>query len=391
MLARIKSLVKNSKLIYKVYSVCGSMLLRFVGIFVKTDPNLVLFTSYGGRKYDDSPRVVYEYLQRDPVSADHKYVWAFTEPEKYPEVPNKVRIDTPRFYLTALRAGYWMTNSSMSRGLDFKKKKTKNVLFTHALVALKRFGADVVNSREIFVSTASEKYDVVFVEGKYDTSILSKVWKLDESVFRATGLPRNDDLVGVSPEEKAALKQKLGIPQDKKVIMYAPTFRDDSRGADGSNALSIPIDFGRWKQALGDEYVLMVSAHYVVSQLLDDLPDDGFVINVVGYPKLNELLKVADILISDYSSIVFDYALLERPILGYCYDCDDYLSKRGSYVDLQEFFCDGVIRDEDALLDVIVNMDYDAQCRFTREHIKEKYVAAYGNATKTAVDLIFTK
>ena len=389
MINRIRSLVKNSKFFYRVYSGCGSVLLRLAGLFVRTDPNLILFASYGGRKFDDSPRFVYEYLLKHPVSADHRYIWAFIEPEKYPDIPNKVRIDTPEFYLTALKAGYWITNSSISRGMDFKKKGTKNILFEHGLTALKRIGGDVLDKKEIFVSTAYERYDIVFVEGKIEPPILSKVWHLDESVFYTTGLPRNDDLVGYSSEEVESIRRRLAIPAGKKVILYAPTFRDDSKNEDGSNGLAIPIDFEKWQRMLGDEYVLLVQAHYVVAKLIDELPQNGFVISTFGYPQLNDLLKISDILISDYSSIVFDYSILERPILCYGYDCDAYLAMRGSYIDIHSFYRDGIIQDEDTLINAIVNMDYEDHCRFTREQIRDKYLSSYGNAAEKAVEIIF--
>ena len=115
MINRLKNLVKNNRLIYKAYRIAGSAVLKIAGLFVKTDPDLILFVSYGGRKFDDSPRVVYEYLQKNPVSQDHKYVWAFVNPEEYPQVPNKIRIDTPEYYLTALKAGTWITNTSIAR------------------------------------------------------------------------------------------------------------------------------------------------------------------------------------------------------------------------------------------------------------------------------------
>ena len=123
---RIKALVKNSRIVYGLYFHIGSFLLRMLGLFVKTDPNLILFISYGGQKYDDSPRVVYEYLKKHPVSSAHRYVWAFIEPDRFPEVENRIKVDTLRYYITALRAGMWITNSSASRGLNFKKNKTKN-------------------------------------------------------------------------------------------------------------------------------------------------------------------------------------------------------------------------------------------------------------------------
>ena len=99
---RIKYFVKNSKLVYRCYYYLGSMFLKVIGIFIPTDENLILFVSYGGQKYDDSPRVIYEYLLKHPVSKNHKYVWAFSEPEKFSEVKNKIRIDTIKYYLVFL-------------------------------------------------------------------------------------------------------------------------------------------------------------------------------------------------------------------------------------------------------------------------------------------------
>ena len=86
-------------------------------------------------------------------------------------------------------------------------------------------------------------------------------------------MPRNDDLAVVSNNEIEAIKTRLGIPLTKKVIMYAPTFREFSRSEDGRNALGIPIDFSKWEAALGQEFVLLITAHYEVSKLLDELPD----------------------------------------------------------------------------------------------------------------------
>lgn len=391
MKSRVKALIKNNRLFYKLYYMVGSFLLRFLGFFVRTDPNVILFVSYGGRKFDDSPRVVYEYLQKHPVSREHRYIWAFTEPDKYPAVQNRVKIDTLSYYITALRAGYWITNSSVSRGLDFKKRATKNILFEHGMVAIKRIGTDVPSSGEAFVTAFRESFDMVFVEGKKEVPILSNVWQLDESVFHMTGLPRNDDLVAVKKEEQEAIKCRLGIPMDKKVILYAPTFRDNLRSSDGSHALGIPMDLKKWENALGSEYVLLVTAHYEVAKLLDSLPENNFVFNAFGYPVLNDLLKVADILISDYSSVVFDYAILERPIFCYGYDFEDFLVQRGTYTDINRLFCDGVIREESVLLNKIMNLDYVEQCAYTKKHIKEEHVASYGDAAPKAVEVIFGK
>ena len=385
----LKAMVKRSKLLYFFYFYCGSLLLQLIGYFVKTDPDLVLFVSYGGQKYDDSPRVIYEYLLQHPVSPVHKYVWAFIDPNQFPQVPNKVRIDTPAYYLTAMRAGIWITNSSASRGLRLQKKETRNFLFQHGMAGIKKLGRDIQQEKGTFHPRSTETFNAIFIEGKKEIPLLEEAWGKPASVFYTTGLPRNDDLVQVTGEEIARIKAHLGIAQEKKVILYAPTFRETSRDASGRNALGIPFDFAKWKETLGERYVLLVTAHYEVAKLMDKLPDDGFVYNAFKYPELNDLLKVADILISDYSSIVFDYSILERPIFCYAYDYDTYLKERGLYTDLEQLFSHGVLRTEDALIDAIKSIDYEKECAYTREHIKSEYIAAYGNAAEKAVKVMF--
>lgn len=388
---RMKAFVKNNKLIYKLYFYIGSFLLQFLGLFIKTDPNLILFVSYGGQKYDDSPRVVYEYLKKNPISPEHRYIWAFIEPEQFPQISDKVRVDTLSYYLTALRAGIWITNSSASRGLNFKKKQTKNYMFTHGMTGIKKIGADIQSADKAFKIGFQESFDAIFVEGKKEIPLLVQAWEKKPEVFRTTGLPRNDDLATVTDEEILSIRKKLALPEGKKVILYAPTFREFSRTGDGRNALGIPIDFEKWERKLSDEYVMLVTAHYEVAKLLDELPKNSFVINAFKYPVLNDLIKVSNILISDYSSIVFDYAIMERPIFCYGYDYESYAVERGLYTDLDKLFFNGVLRSEEALLDAIVTMDYDAQCTYTRNHIKDEYIASYGHAAEKAVEVIFER
>ena len=389
MKSRIKAFVKQNKVVYSLYYHLGSLFLRFIGLFVKTDPDLILFISYGGQKYDDSPRVVYEYLLKHPVSSKHKYVWAFVDPDRFPQVEQKVKVDTLSYYITAMHAGYWITNSSASRGLNFRKKQTKNYLFQHGMAGIKKIGIDVEQFDKAFRIGFHETFDAIFIEGKKELDILPRAWRMDSSLFHMTGLPRNDDLATITEDEIKSIKDLLGIPQSKKVILYAPTFREFSRAENGRNTLGIPFDFSKWEAALGQEYVLLVTAHYEVAKLLDELPKNDFVINAFQYPVLNDLIKVSDILVSDYSSIVFDYSIMERPIFCYGYDYDTYSAERGLYTDLEQLFSHGVLRTEDGVLKAIQEINYKQECEFTRSHIKHEYIAAYGDAAEKAIQIIF--
>ena len=149
---KVRNILKSSSLIYNLYFYIISFGLKIVGLFVKTDSNLVLFVSYSGRKYDDSPKVLYEYMKKDNKYSNYKLVWAFENPDNYLEVPDsqKIKIDTFKYYVTALKAGYWITNSSVTRGLRFKKKKTKYVIFQHGTVGIKKLGNDIEKGNKSF-------------------------------------------------------------------------------------------------------------------------------------------------------------------------------------------------------------------------------------------------
>lgn len=389
MKSKLKKIIKSSRISYLLYYYIGSFLLRVLGVFIKTDPNLILFLSYGGQKYDDSPRVVYEYLLKHPISDEHRYVWAFIEPEKFKLIKYKVKIDSLSYYITALKSGYWITNASASRGLNFKKKSTKDIYFTHGMTGIKKIGKDIINKEDTFSSAFKRNIDMIFVEGKKEIDILVKAWGRDKNKFYCTGLPRNDDLVNVTLDEIRMIKENIGIPLAKKVILYAPTFREENRDDDKNNILPIPFNFENWEHEIGKEYVLLITAHYEVAKLLDELPQNEFVYNAFKYPVLNDLLKISDILISDYSSIVFDYSILERPILCYGYDYEWYINKRGVYEDLNNVFSHGVIRTEEELISIIKTMDYKKECNFTEKNIKDKYLACYGDAAKRAVEVIW--
>lgn len=385
----LRAFVKRYQFVYTLYFYAGSLLLRLIGLFVKTDPNLLLFVSYGGKKFDDSPKVLYEYLAGRGWSSDQKMVWAFIDPAQFPDVPNKVKIDTPAYYITALKAGYWITNSSASRGLDFRKKATVNVLFQHGMAGIKTIGEDIKSGNTSFKQLYHELFDYIFIEGKKEIPILEKAWDMDRSRFYQTGLPRNDDLANISETEILGLKDHFGIPHDKKVILYAPTFREYSHDSVGQITLTLPFTKEKWEEKLGDEYVLLVTAHYEVAKLFDNISDGKFVFSAFQYPHVNDLLKISDVLISDYSSVVFDYSILERPIFCYGYDYSRYMAERGFYADLNTLFSHGVIEHEEDMIEAICSMDYLEECRFTKERIKDEYICNYGDAASKAAEVIF--
>lgn len=390
MLTMLKRSVKSSKVLYTLYYYIGSLLLHILGLFVKTDDNLVLYVVYGGQRYDDSPRFIYEYLIGNDKYSQLKHVWAFISPEKMcVPIQNKIKIDTFLYYITALKAKYWITNSSVSRGLNFAKKNTINIYFQHGMAGIKKLGEDLNAANNSFRIRFHERFDYIVIEGKEEEKIIQKAWGLVDEKILNIGLPRNDELTKKSKEEVAAIKERLGIPVGRKVILYAPTFREYNKDTYLATYLAPPFDYDKWYEELGDEYILLLTAHYEVAKLMNVPAKHPFVINAFKYPYINELMLVSDILISDYSSIIFDYSILGRPIISYAYDFDQYSQARGIYPGYEKIFSQGIMKDQEEIVRFIKEMDYEAECEYTKKYIRERFITNYGNATEIAVKKIF--
>ena len=200
------------------------------------------------------------------------------------------------------------------------------------------------------------------------------------------GLPRNDELTKkVTKEELKKIKQKLNIPSDKKVILYAPTYREFDNEK-SINYIKPPIEIEKWERVLKNEYVLLFRTHYVTEKIMG-IKFNNFVYNVSNYECLNHLLFVTDILISDYSSIMFDYSILERPIYSFAYDYEKYVNNRGCYIDIEKELPNGICKTEDELLMKIINCNQQEEIKKVKQ-FKEKYIEKCGNASEYIDNII---
>ena len=357
-----------------------SLFFRFIGFFVSTDEKLILFNAHG-RKYNDSPRAIFKYMIGDERYQDYKFVWALDEPEKY-DIPqcSKVRMDTIKYFITALKAKYWVTCVNIERGLHFKKKQTVYLNTWHG-TPLKLIGNAVSGRKDFDFSNV----DIFCYAGEYEREIYKKNLNVLENNFLLSGLPRNDELYHVSNEEITDYKRLLNIPKNKKVILYTPTWRD-STDKGKSYSIEPPIDMAYWQKELQDEYVLLLRTHAYTNKLLG-IEFNEFVRDFSEYPEINHLLSVADILISDYSATIFDYSILERPIICFGYDYDEYTTDRGFYVDLEKELPSGVIESQNLVIEKIKTLDYQAECQRTLR-FKKKYLEAGGNATEKCIKVL---
>lgn len=372
---KIKEFVKSHGWIYSIYFYIVSFLVNGFKLFLKTDDKLILFVSYGGRHYSESPRVMYEAMLNDNRFDDYKLVWAFVEPQKF-DIKNKIKIDTLEYFKTALKARCWITNVMIERALKFRGINTYYFFTTHTIL-VKCDGPDIKQKK--FASKAKHQYDCCLAQSEFEKKIAMRMFGLSEDKIKIVGFPKNDILVNYKEEYRSQIRKKLGIPKDKKAILYAPTFREYR---DLQEAFNMNVE--EWKKALQDRYVLLYRAHPVVLSSVKET--DSFFYDETNYEVVEDLMIASDLLISDYSGLIFDYCLMHKPIYLWTYDYDEYQKRRGLYIDLRnELPC---AETEQEIIKMVATHDWNMEATDTIK-LQEKYETEYGNATQKSVNLVY--
>lgn len=382
--AKIDYELKHHSWILKMFRLLASTVMRFWGMFVKTDPKMVLFSALG-RQYNDSPKAIYEAMLRQSRFKDYRFVWALENMDtEIPGHPIRVKADSFQYFKTSLKARYWITSVNIERSLRYKKKDCIYLNTWHG-VSLNAVGNGVPGRDDFDFS----HLNYFCYESEWNKRLLMQSFKVPEHLMLASGLPRNDALYHVTDTKILALKQQLGLPLDKKIILYAPTWRDsDDQGK--TYSLKPPIHLDKWEDRLGDHYILLFRTHHYTTRLLGVQFND-FVRDVSNYPSINDLFIVSDLLISDYSSCITDYSILERPVVCFAYDYDAYSKQRGINIDFRTEMPAGIQKTEDEVLDHILNMDEAEECRKTREMLKNRFTYIGGHATEICINAVFGK
>ncbi|MFW7431979.1 bifunctional glycosyltransferase/CDP-glycerol:glycerophosphate glycerophosphotransferase [Vagococcus carniphilus] len=350
----------------------------------------VMFESYWGKSFSCNPKAIYEEIQREHPELE--CIWSFNNP--YTEVTGnakKVKRNSWQYYYYLARSTYFFNNANWQN--DYIKRKNSVEIQTLHGTFLKTMGLDVTNE----VDTQEKldnfrlrhgRWDYLVSPSKFMSDISKRVFEFKGEMLEY-GFPRNDILVNASNENEKIkeLKKKLNIPEDKKVLLYAPTFRNTS-------GFKLELDLEKMKESLSDDYVLLVRLHYFVSKNLDLEGVSDFVINVCDYPDVQELLLLTDVLISDYSSIMFDYANLNKPIVLFTYDLEYYRDVlRGMYTDLEEEAPGKLCRTSQEVVESIENLnDYKKEYTGKLDLFRTKFNEyETGHASKSIVNKIFGK
>jgi CDP-glycerol glycerophosphotransferase len=294
----------------------------------------IVWNSFHGR-FSDNPRALYEHLAHDE-GMDHVWLADAAHRDAFPPGVVTVDVDGPEAAVVLEAADLVVANTHTEVEWD-KRAGTTYVQTWHG-TPLKRIHRDVLWAPEgrldrLDVDVA--KWDLLLSPNAASTPRLRQAFRYDGEVLES-GYPRNDVLSSPrAAEVGAAVRRGLGIDPAATVVLYTPTWRDDEVFSDGEAEVPLP-DLGAVVDRLGSGTVLLVRAHNLVTARARVAAGDR-VHDVSGHPDVRDLYCAADVLVTDYSSTMFDFAITGRPIVLFTYDLERFRSSvRGFYFDLEE-------------------------------------------------------
>ena len=357
----------------------------------------VMFETFMGKSYADSPKYIYEYLAKN-YPGKYKFIWVLNDPkEKLPYEGIIVKRFTKKYAYYLAKSKYFVFN--IRQPLWFRKREGQVFLETWHGTPLKRLAFDQEE-----VTAASPTYKAQFYRQKQEWDYLIAANKFSSDIFKSCfmytngtmleiGYPRNDLLYAPNKDEIALeLKKKLHIPLDKKTILYAPTWRDDEYYGKGKYKFKLKLDLEMMKKELGDDYVILLRTHHYIADSLDVTGVEDFAINLSKYDDITEIYLISDICITDYSSVFFDFANLKRPMLFYTYDIDKYRDVlRGFYIDMEKELPGPLVYSTNEVIEQIKNIDEMTQKYAQRyEEFYQRFCSIDdGQASKRACEAVF--
>lgn len=387
-------------LIRKMYSIYRR-LLYFRYSISKIDDKLVFFESYMGRSYACSPKAIYTEMLNNLKYNDYKFVWVYkNENNVYKnERTIWVRYRTRNYYKYISKAKYIISNSRLPE--EVKKRKGQIYLQTWHGTPFKRIGYDIIDNTENALNTKKEmikkykveekKFDYILSSCSYATDIIKSAFNIkNDNKILEFGYPRNDILF--TNFNIDVIKNRYNIPLDKKVILYVPTWRDNQYDSSIGYIYNPEINFGYLRENLED-YVILYRKHYFVNNKINFDEYKGFVYDVSHIEDINDLYLISDMMITDYSSCFFDFAILKKPIIFYMYDLDYYNNKlRGFYLDFNKLPGD-IVSDEKGIINIVKDLE-----SYKNKYIDymNKFNSIYninndGNSNKRVINYLFSK
>lgn len=370
---------------------------------VPPNKNILFFESSNGRNYTGNPRYIYEEILNQGLNKEYTCVWSCMHPKdlKIPGNPIKVKRSFFKFLYYSLRSGAWIIDS---RHLYYLRKndKTKYIQTWHG-TPLKKLALDM-DYIDMSGNNDIESYHEEFTKNTHIWQYLISQNPYSSKIFRRAfdfkgemleiGYPRNDILINKNNSNHIdKIKTKLNIPKNKKIILYAPTWRDNEYYEKGEYKFATKMDFDKLYEELSDNYILIVKFHYLVKENIDWTKYNGFVIECDADWDIQELYLISDMMITDYSSVMFDYSILKRPMIFFTYDLENYKNNlRDFYFDMVEEVPGPICKTNNELINFIKNYnenDYNSEFGEKYKKFNKKFNPFDdGKSAQKIIDLI---
>ncbi|MEU8650497.1 bifunctional glycosyltransferase family 2 protein/CDP-glycerol:glycerophosphate glycerophosphotransferase [Streptomyces sp. NPDC048737] len=295
------------------------------------DPHLAVYCAYWGRGYACSPAAIHA---KAAELAPHIRSVFLVEPGQEHTVPPGVDhavLGSRRAWRLLARATYLVNNANFAEGV-VKREGSVHLQTQHG-TPLKKMGVDQSTYPVVAATTGSftkllgrvDRWDYNLSSNTHSTQMWERAFPGSYEQLEY-GYPRNDVFCTATAEDVARVRRELGVPEGKTAVLYAPTHRDHRTGFDPG------LDLEEFCEAAGDDVVVLLRAHYFYDR--GTRRGSGRIIDVTAHRSSEDVCLAADALVTDYSSIMFDYANLDRPIVVYADDWDVYTETRGVYFDL---------------------------------------------------------
>lgn len=383
-IARIKEYIKD-----RLYLI----VLRFFYIF-PIRKNRVMFMSFEAGKYACNPRRISEYLAREH-SGETEIVWAIKNAKNYPYlkdfgVDKIIEYNTLKYYRYALTSRVFVYNMRIPAMIPFRKKQT-TIGTGHGGGAYKKLLLDNPSIRtadQKIQELSASHTDILVSSCEYYTKYVVRGAFAHRGECLECGMPRNDELINNTDSTMAQyIRKYYDIPAGNKIILYAPTYRKGKRNEATDYNLDVKGIVDAAKERFGGEWTILYRMHYFIKKRLPADTKGQHIIDVTDYIDMQDLLLASDILITDYSSSVWDYSLLKRPCFLYTTDLDEYLETQGFYVDVRDWPFP-LAKNNQALIDNIVHFDEEDYEKAVHKHHTELGSFDKGNATKIIAERI---
>jgi CDP-glycerol glycerophosphotransferase len=352
----------------------------------------IVYSAFRGH-FSDSPRALYEALVTRGADVTHTWLAAPHLRDTFPEHLTTIEFGSPESIAALEGADVVISNDHIP--LDWEKRPGTTYLQTWHGTMLKRIHNDVLwapEGRLAYLEQDIARWDLLLSPNAVSTDRLRKAFGFPGPIHE-TGLPRNDLLSSPQRDEiRAAVRADLGIAEDQKVVLYTPTWRDDLVfNKTGPRDFEFPIDLDDFTSRLGADHVLLLRLHNMVMDRLE-IVDGSPIRDVCSHPDIRDLYLAADLMVTDYSSTMFDFAITGRPLLFFTYDLEYFQNElRGFYFDLAEVAPGPLLRTSKELVDAIADIDAIAaehreryaRFRETFSHLED------GAATDRVLDLLF--